>query len=123
MIYFVLGSLSPGTDFEQLWHVAGAVEHYKMHMEEAKERGEKFTFSKFIYEHYVDPDSHTHSDDTAHDDLPIQHFHAPINFAIQGKPFLESNALILTMEQPIEFVPTYYSFLFGEGLYRPPSRS
>lgn len=123
IFYFFLGSLFPRTDFAQFWHTASAVEHFKLHQAEAIDRGDRFTLAMFIYEHYVDPDSHTHSDDSAHEDLPNQHFHAPLNFAIQSTPIFQVDILTSPIERVIGFCPTYYSFLFGEALDRPPSLS
>lgn len=80
IVQFSLGALMPRTDFGQLSSIAYLVDHYKLHLSEAKASGERFTAWDFIYNHYVSPDNHTHDTPVDHNKLPFKSVISSINF-------------------------------------------
>lgn len=116
--YFLLGSLFPKTDFGQLAHISQMINHYEQHRISAQQAGTSFSLLLFLQQHFLDPSSHEHGDDT-HNQLPLKHFHGLINY------FLES------AEPALPFSPQYASnTLFAQKeailsgflthLFRPP---
>ncbi len=67
-IYFLLGSLLPKADWEELPKLAALVDHFEQHQLEA---GTGFTIFDFIEIHYIDPTSDT--PDSEHNKLPFYH--------------------------------------------------
>ncbi|MCB0664499.1 MAG: hypothetical protein KDC80_01695 [Saprospiraceae bacterium] len=120
-IYFFIAGLYPNTDFAQLWHTASAFKHFKLHQEEAQLVGRNCTVWSFIKDHYINPESHQHSDLGDHDQLPAKHLHHALDlFMMQSWP-----DLLRSPECPsrdvINFIHIRYSFLFNPGVDRPPS--
>jgi len=120
-MYFLVGGLHPNTDFAQLWHVASALQHYKLHKTEAETSGIKCTIWTFIKDHYINPESHEHSDLADHEQLPAKHLHHALDLIVQ---FLEPEpviSIIVSARNQIGFLDASYSFLFNPGVDRPPS--
>ena len=73
----------PRADFSQFEHFGDMRDHYQLHVEEAKENQEIFTFWDFVYLHFLSPDEHSHSnhgDD--HRNLPLQIVSSSMGFII-----------------------------------------
>jgi hypothetical protein len=69
-VYFLLGSLLPKCDWEELPKLAAMVDHFEEHRLEA---GSNFTFLDFIEMHYIDPTED--QSDAEHHNLPFYHHH------------------------------------------------
>lgn len=66
------GALMPMNDYGQLAKLKFLVEHYNLHVEEARVDGTEFDVIDFIYLHYISPDSHTHKNPVDHNQLPLK---------------------------------------------------
>jgi len=63
----------PGTDFSQMSNMLYMVDHYQLHVKEARDAGVEFNLADFIYLHYISPDGHSHDSPVDHDKLPLKH--------------------------------------------------
>ena len=110
----------PLNDFRQLANLSFMVEHYQLHVKEAKAEGLDFDLTDFIYLHYISPDSHTHDIPVDHEDLPLKHINSSFHFA---NPDSGQLAIVL----PGYFIKKAYSFidlkgrLLGSHVFHPPS--
>ncbi|MCB0686718.1 MAG: hypothetical protein KDC53_09335 [Saprospiraceae bacterium] len=120
-IYFILGSLSPYTDFGQFWHIASALEHFKVHRVDAQSAGLQFTIWTFIRDHYINPDSHQHNDVSDHESLPAKHIHQTLDLIAHYSSLEEIPEVVPLKKRQIVFINATYSFLFNPGIDRPPS--
>jgi hypothetical protein len=118
-VYFLLGSLCPKMDYQQLFHLACAVEHYHEHRAEAEHIGEAFTIADFLMDHYLDPDNHQHEDDKQ----PCQHTHShSVDFAKVDIPTTQVPPQEeLLLRNPFSNVSSFTSSDFTSGLDQPPS--
>ncbi len=121
--YFMVGSISPHTDFAQLWHFASAWQHFKLHQLEAATHGQLFSIWSFVRDHYVNPDSHEHNGTFDHDQLPVHHLHPGLDLIVQSTILPHSIIPDFYSRESIAFVDYGYSFLFKPGIDRPPSLS
>ena len=69
---FSLGACIPKTDFSQLLKLGSLVDHYQLHVEEARLLGQTFDVFDFIYLHYINPDEHVNSEGHDHENLPFK---------------------------------------------------
>lgn len=120
-IYFMVAGLYPYTDFAQLWHAASALKHYKLHQLEARSSGEKCTVWSFIRDHYINPESHKHSDLADHERLPAKHLHHVLDLIIQQDLLQHSEPILSPINNAIGFIHKHYSFSVNLGIDRPPS--
>jgi hypothetical protein len=66
-LYFLAGSLMPGSDWDELPKMANLIEHYKEHSEISNG---KITFADFISLHYATDSDHSQEGDCK---LPFHH--------------------------------------------------
>ena len=90
ILQFSAGALMPRTDFGQLSNLKYLVDHYTLHVEEAKEKNEEFDVFDFIYLHYISPDDHTHDEPVDHNKLPFKSVSSSINFVNQESGLQDS---------------------------------
>ncbi|MBX2875442.1 MAG: hypothetical protein KTR30_25220 [Saprospiraceae bacterium] len=76
--YIFLGSLLPGTDYGQFLHIGDLIQHAQVHKLEAAQLGEEFSWKDFVYDHFINPDHHEHSDHTDHHELPFHVIHGTV---------------------------------------------
>ncbi|NRB46946.1 MAG: hypothetical protein HRU41_04690 [Saprospiraceae bacterium] len=69
--YIFLGSLFPGTDYGQFLRISDLVQHIQVHRLEAAEVGQAFSWKQFVYDHFINPDQHEHSNQTDNHELPF----------------------------------------------------
>lgn len=119
--YFLLGSISPNTDFAQLWHAAHAFRHFQLHQVEAAENGQLCTLWSFVRDHYINPESHHHNDTSDHGQLPVHHLHAGLDLILQQVVTNDSPPVNTHTRELIGFTDHWYSYLFNTGIDRPPS--
>ncbi|MFT4667486.1 MAG: hypothetical protein ACI8YQ_004005 [Polaribacter sp.] len=123
-VFFLIGSLTPKMDFQQLLHLACAVEHYAEHQEDARDSGTIFTFADFLMDHYLDPANAVHEPESEHQH-PCSHSHNhTIDYAEIDHPStvplaVETNG----MAHRFSIIPLLYSADFTSGLEEPPSLS
>lgn len=68
-LYFLLGSLLPGSDFSQLKKAPAVLEHYLLH-QQLEDAG---SFFDFLYDHFWNPRGHQHEDGgKSHQELPLK---------------------------------------------------
>ncbi|MFK7806880.1 MAG: hypothetical protein AB8F74_03670 [Saprospiraceae bacterium] len=121
-VHFLIGSLSPKMDFQQLFHVVCAVEHFSFHQQEAADSGIAFTVFDFIMDHYLDPvNAPQNSPD--HEEHPCSHSHNhTIDFAKLPLTFPSLQAEEENLDiQVIAIIPLPPSEDFTSGLDEPPS--
>lgn len=70
--YLLLGSLFPRTDFSQLARLASMGQHYRLHLEEARQGGSEMSFGDFWIMHYFEPALHQGEHEQDHHNLPLQ---------------------------------------------------
>jgi hypothetical protein len=108
-IYFLLGSLIPGTNFSDLIHIPDMVDHYVLHVEEAALLDEDYSLLKFINDHFINPDEHKQSGhEHEHQNLPLHHVSSTLlitgEYAIVEFPFslaeLNSQFCYIPVEAP-----------------------
>jgi len=110
----------PLNDFRQLANLSFMVEHYQLHVEEAKSEGLDFNLADFIYLHYISPDSHTHDFPVNHEDLPLKNITS--SFHVLKADFQE-----LSLALPGYIIKKSFSFfdlkgrLSGSFVFHPPS--
>ena len=120
-IYFLIGSILPGSDFSQLEKAPAVWEHYKLHQQLAAESGGKFSFTDFLTTHFLYPYSHQHNDcGNSHQNLPLKtvHVFSPVLLASNILPEIHSRPAF-----PGQAFPHYTSFAgsIHEGaVFRPP---
>ena len=74
-LYLVLGSFLPRTDFSQLLTLSDLKSHFDLHAQEAALTGVEVSMCKFLWNHFVDPGSHSSSHgENQHKDLPFHSF-------------------------------------------------
>ncbi|MCB0551239.1 MAG: hypothetical protein KDD19_26955 [Phaeodactylibacter sp.] len=102
-LYFLFGSLIPGSDFSQLKRAPAVWEHYQVHQSLSAGSGEKASFFEFLYTHFWDTNSHQHNDGgQSHQDLPLKtvHIFSPILLAgttplvLAALPHKENRAIL-----------------------------
>ena len=76
--YIFLGSLIPGTDYGQFLHISDLVQHAQLHRIEADKLDQEFSWGSFLYDHFINPDHHEHSQPTDHSNLPFHVVHGTI---------------------------------------------
>ena len=120
-LYFLFGSLIPGSDFSQLKKAPAVWEHYQLHQCLAAGSGEKASFLEFLYAHFWDTNSHQHNDGgQSHQGLPLKTVYA-FSLVLPASP----NQLVLGT-LPIEehrIILHYHSLASSphEGaIFRPP---
>lgn len=75
-LYFLFGSLLPGSDFSQMKKAPAVWEHYQLHQQQAASSGNEASFFDYLYAHFLYPDSHQHDDGgQSHQDLPLKSVH------------------------------------------------
>jgi len=109
-------------DYQQLLHLACALEHYGEHQEMANDNGTVFTLADFLMDHYLDPANDVHDTGNKHEH-PCQHSHNhTIDYAEIG---LFAKALIIAPSnvktQRFNTISLLYSADFTSGLEEPPS--
>lgn len=119
-LYFLLGSLLPGSDFSQLKAAAAIWEHFQLHQEIAARSGQKASLASFLAAHFWDINSHTHNDGgQSHQDLPLKSIHLFSQAPTSGISLhLDSPAAALSR------VIAHYCFFAGAAhavaIFRPP---
>lgn len=76
--YIFLGSLLPGTDYGQFLHIGDLVKHVQVHRIEAAQLGQAFSWKQFVYDHFINPDHHEHSDQKDNHELPFHVIHGTV---------------------------------------------
>jgi len=100
--YVFLGSLIPGTDYGQFLHIGDLVQHAQLHKFESEQLGQEFSWQHFLYDHYINPDHHEHSQHTDHSELPFHVIHGTI-LAWVGQTFnwtIPTELPIIDTEKP-----------------------
>lgn len=69
--YIFLGSLLPGTDYGQFLRISDLVQHIEVHRLEAAQLGQVFSWKQFVYDHFINPDQHEHSNQKDNHELPF----------------------------------------------------
>ncbi len=118
--YFLLGSAFPQGDFAQLLHIPDALIHFNEHLTAAGDESDAFSLWTFIRDHYSDPDSHSHTDTESHESLPLQHIHASVLMIEAKYHILPQDELVYNHSREINFVHSFYTSNFKEGIYHPP---
>ncbi len=123
-IYFLLGSLTPKMDYQQLLHLACAVNHYAEHIEDAKEDGTTFTLADFLLDHYLDTENSVHNSDNEHQH-PCSHSHNHTIDYAEIDHFSTPFFMVETNRMAHHFnnLPLLYSADFTSGLDEPPALS
>jgi hypothetical protein len=120
-VYFLLGSLCLRMDYQQLFHLTGAVEHYFEHRAEAEISCEAFTITDFLMDHYLDPDHHQHEGDKQEQPCSHSHNHsfdfAKVEIPTTTLPQQEN----LLQRNPFSNITSFPSSGFTSGLDQPPS--
>ena len=120
-----MGALIPHSDLSQLMKIKALSEHFQIHQLEARQNGVDFSFSDFIYEHFVTGDEHEHEEsdhDSHHEDLPCKQL-SP------GQTYLVSSFMSPIICQDVLSFNThlldYKSFFYEEdylaSVYQPPA--
>lgn len=120
-LYFLLGSLLPGSDFSQLKKAHSVWEHYQLHQKLATGSGDEVSLIGFLYDHFLNPDSHQHEDGgKSHQDLPLKtvHVFSPI-LPANGKPFVLSSTPAFCSQAILYYQPVSGSTHEG-AIFRPP---
>ena len=110
----------PLNDFRQLANLSFMVEHYQLHVEEAKAEGLAFSVADFIYLHYISPDNHTHEMPVNHDDLPLKNISSSFHVF---NPDTEGFS-IPRLDNLIKKSYTFFDLkgrLLGSFIFHPPS--
>lgn len=76
--YIFLGSLLPGTDYGQFLHISDLVQHVQVHRVEAAQLGQTFSWKQFVYDHFINPDHHEHSNQKDNHELPFHVIHGTV---------------------------------------------
>ena len=71
ILYFILGSFLPKSDFGQFGHLSDLLGHYKLHCLELSGSGQELSFIDFLYAHLIETGKHQHNDENEHKDLPF----------------------------------------------------
>lgn len=118
-VYFLLGSLIPGTNFSDLTHIPDLVDHYALHMAEAALLNEDYSLLKFINDHFVNPDEHTqngHEQD--HQNLPLHNI-SSIVFITSEFSMVEIPVLHTELNVQFCYIPAK-AFGCDKAIFQPP---
>lgn len=110
-------------DFQQLFHLVCAAEHYSFHQQEALESGSSVTILDFFIQHYLDPANDPYESKTGHEEHPCSHSHNhTIDFAELDFSFPEILVKTnISVRQIIATIPVLHPGDFTSGLDEPPS--
>ncbi|MCB0559005.1 MAG: hypothetical protein H6573_03480 [Lewinellaceae bacterium] len=120
-LYFLLGSLLPGTDFSQLKKAPALWEHYNLHRSLVAAVGEKPSFFDFLYTHFWDTESHNHHDGGhSHQGLPLKTIHVFSHILPSGSIALKLASLPAACHQLIPHHHSFFSAIHDGAIFRPP---
>ena len=120
-IYFLIGSCLPGTNFAELTKFGDLRDHYRLHVHEAAELGERYTLGMFINDHYLNPDKHIqegHED--RHQHLPFHSISMSLLICAEIDLVPELDFLVPGQKRATDLVGFSADFL--ATLLRPPIR-
>ena len=100
---FSSGACIPKTDFSQLTKLSFLIEHYQLHVEEAKLLGESFDVFDFVYLHYINTDEHVPMDNHNHEDLPFKSLGISTGFIVESPQSLSSEVEIEYFESNFHY--------------------
>ena len=120
-LYFLLGSLLPGTDFSQLKKAPAVWKHYQLHQQLAAESSQDVSLFDFLYAHFLYPDSHQHDDGgQSHQELPLKSIHIFSQILLSNTITITSAPLVAACYQ---LIPHHHSFsgaTHDGAIFRPP---
>lgn len=120
-LYFLLGSLLPGSDFSQLKKAPAVWEHYLLHRQLAVDAGEDTSLLDFLYAHFLYPDSHRHNDGgQSHQDLPLKTVHTFSQILPANVSTLQLPALPVAHSRVIPHHQSYNGAAHEGAVFRPP---
>ena len=121
VIYFLLGSLIPGSDFSQLYQLDDAFLHFQEHILEAKEKSASFTILDFIWLHYISGEDHDPNHEHPHEDLPLKVFSGPTSFiSLEVIPLFPLHHTLSSNPHAGFGAPHHFGRDHHEGVYQPP---
>lgn len=118
-IYFLFGSLIPGTNFVEFTKLPDLIDHYQLHVQEATLSDEDYTLFNFINDHFLNPDEHTQSGhEPDHQNLPLHHVSSTLLICCDLNSF-DIEELNIQSETP-ELRKLRKSFDHLEDFFHPP---
>ena len=122
-LYIFIGSLLPGTDYGQFLHIGDLLQHAQLHKIEAEQQGQVFSWQHFVYDHFINPDHHEHSQHTDHSELPFHTVHSTVVVWASATTHLEINPLLVSTHQDQAYFNPFHLKGFHSRLIDPPSVS
>ncbi|NNE27264.1 MAG: hypothetical protein HKN09_10505 [Saprospiraceae bacterium] len=119
LFQFSLGACIPKTDFSQLLKLNYLIEHYQLHVEEARLLGQSFDVFDFIYIHYINPDEHVSPEGHDHENLPLKSMTVSTGFIAESSQDLNFNIDPTLIESNFKY-EDFQSVLIGVNIFHPP---
>ena len=120
-LYFLLGSLLPGTDFSQLKKAPAVWKHYQLHQQLAAESSQDVSLFDFLYAHFLYPDSHQHDDGgQSHQELPLKSVHIFSQILSSNIIAFAAAPLPAACHQLIPHHHPLFSSIHDGAIFRPP---
>jgi hypothetical protein len=120
-LYIFLGSLLPGTDYGQFLHIEDLLQHVQLHKLEATQLGETFSWQHFVYDHFINPDHHEHSQHTDHSELPFHTIHTTVVVWASAATYLEVKPDLVPISAEQTYLNPFHLEGFQTRLIEPPS--
>jgi len=121
-LYLLIGGLFPGMDFNQLVRTGVLFQHLQEHQIEANNQ-EDITLLHFLWQHFLEVDSHQHDGGRGHADLPFQQINSDLHFYLVQLPAWGPVTCSLWSHS----APMHKDRLLGQtwagSIFRPPSPS
>lgn len=120
-LYIFLGSLLPGTDYGQFLHIDDLLQHVQLHKLEAEQLGQTFSWQHFVYDHFINPDHHEHSQHTDHSELPFHTIHTTVVVWASAATYLEVKPILAPVLTEQTYLNPFHLKGFQSRLIQPPS--
>ena len=119
--YFLMGSLLPRTDFSQLWRLDDLRSHYHEHVAAAEAIGETVSFTRFFYEHFINPDEHEQDHHTDHAGLPLLTIGTSLAFMCNDADLLQEYSSSVYSVTSLNYLNVFHLQVYGMTNPHPPS--
>ncbi len=119
---FLIGSLFPRTDMEEVFKIPNLVQHYLEHKEKATQG---FSFLDFLNLHYGINSTHAQTHQKEHASVPMFHAHcAGLTFVLPVSYFMwKAIPEVVLSSLYTSFYHNTYQYLFSFSFLRPPRKN